>query len=257
MDGSPGQLASFGFFIYCSALAITLERSRRNRVLTGCATGLLIAAGWLASANYPLLHDWLLPPIALLVAYWTSGALFTAPSQTAEIRLRALDDAWRIRWLAARAPRLLAELLELSYLWVYPVIPVALAIYVLHTPEPDPSRFWSVMLITDYVCFATLPWIQTRPPRAIEGSDPWRSSVRRFNLKLLGETSIGVNTFPSGHAAEALAAALMVVGAPVPFVLWMFVSALAISAGAVFGRYHYAPDAVAGWLVAIGVWSLF
>jgi membrane-associated phospholipid phosphatase len=137
------------------------------------------------------------------------------------------------------------------------VIPVALAIYVLYTPEPDPSRFWSVMLITDYVCFATLPWIQTRPPRANEESDPWRSSVRRFNLKLLGETGIGVNTFPSGHAAEALAAALMVVGAPVPFVLWMFVSALAISAGAVFGRYHYAADAVAGWLVALGVWSLF
>src|SRR5512141_1780920 len=110
MDGSPGQLASFGFFIYCSALAITLERARRNRVLAGCATGLLIAAGWLTSASYPLLHDWVLPPIALLVAYWTSGALFTAPSQTAEARLRALDDAWHIRWLAARAPRLLAEL---------------------------------------------------------------------------------------------------------------------------------------------------
>jgi len=34
----------------------------------------------------------------------------------------------------------------------------------------------------------------------------------------------------------------------------MFVSALAISAGAVLGRYHYALDALAGWLVAVVVW---
>jgi hypothetical protein len=36
----------------------------------------------------------------------------------------------------------------------------------------------------------------------------------------------------------------------------MFVSAAAISAGAVFGRYHYAADALAGWAVAILVWAL-
>ena len=43
-------------------------------------------------------------------------------------------------------------------------------------------------------------------------------------------------------------------GAPVPVVCAMFVGALAISAGAVLGRYHYALDALAGWLVAVVVW---
>jgi len=33
----------------------------------------------------------------------------------------------------------------------------------------------------------------------------------------------------------------------------MFFCALAISAGAVFGRYHYAADALAGWAVALAV----
>jgi hypothetical protein len=36
----------------------------------------------------------------------------------------------------------------------------------------------------------------------------------------------------------------------------MFAAAAAISAGAVLGRYHYAADAVAGWLVALLVWGI-
>jgi membrane-associated phospholipid phosphatase len=96
--------------------------------------------------------------------------------------------------------------------------------------------------------------VQTRPPRALEAADPWLSPIRRFNLRLLGAASIQANTFPSGHAAEALAAALLVIGAPVPLVAAMFSAALAISAGAVFGRYHYAADALAGWAVALAVW---
>jgi membrane-associated phospholipid phosphatase len=73
-------------------------------------------------------------------------------------------------------------------------------------------------------------------------------------VRLLGATSIQVNTFPSGHAAEALAATLLLLGAPWPIAAGMFLNALAISAGTVFGRYHYAADAIAGWAVAIVVW---
>jgi hypothetical protein len=255
MRGNPGLLASYGFFVYCAALSLSLEAAGRNRVLMGSAAGILLTVAWTASADIRILHDWVLPPMVLLCAYWTSGALFTGPSLRAEAWLARIDRILRIRALAAGAPRAIAESLELSYLWVYPVIPVALAIHLLATPTPNLNRFWSVILITDYVCFATLPWIQTRPPRALEDGAPWHSAVRQFNLKLLGETSIGVNTFPSGHAAEALAAALLVLGAPAALAGWMFASAGAISAGAVFGRYHYAADALAGWIVALTVWA--
>jgi hypothetical protein len=34
----------------------------------------------------------------------------------------------------------------------------------------------------------------------------------------------------------------------------MFVNAAAISAGTVFGRYHYAADCIAGWAVALVVY---
>jgi hypothetical protein len=54
----------------------------------------------------------------------------------------------------------------------------------------------------------------------------------------------------------ALAAALLVSNLrPIVFI-WMLFNAAAVSAGAVFGRYHYAVDAIAGWVVAIAVWLL-
>src|SRR5690606_41445472 len=64
----------------------------------------------------------------------------------------------------------------------------------------------------------------------------FRSRFRAFNVRLLGETSIGVNTVPSGHAAEALAAALLVSTAPVPVAAAFWVAAVAVTAGAVLGR---------------------
>ena len=73
-------------------------------------------------------------------------------------------------------------------------------------------------------------------------------------MRLVGAASIQVNTFPSGHAAEALAAALLVTGAPLPVVIVMWLNAVAVSAAAVLGRYHYAADALAGWAVAFLVW---
>jgi hypothetical protein len=253
---NPGQLASFGFFVYCAAIGYSLDRRRRNQVVLRSLGGAIVTGVWVASGPAGVLHDWLLPPIVLLGAYWTSGALFTMPSQPAEGRLMAIDRALGVAGIAAGAPRLVAEALEVAYIWVYPLIPVALAIHLVATPHPDVNRFWAVILITDYICFGTLPWVQTRPPRKLEARDPWQSSVRRINVRLLGATSIGVNTFPSGHAAEALAAALLSTGAPAPIVVLMFASAAAISAGAVLGRYHYAADAVAGWLVALVVWAL-
>jgi membrane-associated phospholipid phosphatase len=151
-------------------------------------------------------------------------------------------------------PRWLAELLELAYVVIYPAIPIALAIHAFTSPRPSPDTFWTVILVTDFVCFGVLPWVQTRPPRAFRPHDPWTSRLRRLNLKLLDRTSIQVNTFPSGHAAEAMAAALLVADAPWPLAAAIAATALLISTGTVLGRYHYAADAIAGWAVAICVW---
>jgi len=225
-----------------------------GRTLAGAGLGLLVVLSSFAANEQPILQDWLLPPLVLLIAYWTSGLLFVAPIPCQERALMWLDDRLAVRGLARRMPRWMAEFLESAYAAVYPLIPFALVLHLTFSPHPDPSRFWSVILITDYLCFGALPWVQTRPPRALEQAEPWASSVRRFNLRLLGATSIQVNTFPSGHAAEALAAALLILDAPAPIVGLMFIAAFTVAAGAVLGRYHYTADALTGWAVAIVVY---
>jgi PAP2 superfamily len=251
--------ASLAFFVY--VLVVTrvipgLARQARILAALGSLLGLAIAFAAHVAPPMPLLHDWLVPPALLLLGYWTSGLLFAAPMPRVEAALWAVD-----RWLdvepAARAtPRWLADVLEAAYVGVYLLVPLALVIHVASAERPDPERFWTVILITDFICFAFLPWIQTRPPRALSHFQPWDTAVRRLNLRLLGSTSIQANTFPSGHAAEAVAAALLVAAAPWPISAAVAITALLVSAGAVLGRYHYAADAFTGWAVALVVWTV-
>ena len=250
--------ASYVYFLYAVAVALLLPRltpRARWRAVSVAAGGLLLTVAT-ASTTAFWLRDVLLPPALLLVAYWASGLLWTAPMPRIEARLAAIDRRLRIPERCATTPRGLCEFLEFAYAGVYVVIPLALFLHLAYGPAPDAGRFWTVVLITDYVCFGMLPWIQTRPPRAIDSGAPWNSGFRALNEKLLGHTSIGVNTVPSGHAAEAMAIALLLADAPWPIAAWMAFNALAISAGAVFGRYHYAVDALAGWAVAMIVMAL-
>ncbi len=300
------------FFVYVAVVSLLLRgltRRRRWLAIGGAAAGLLLGATAHMTPHHAVAHGWILPTAILLVAYWTSGLLFVAPMPRAERSLDAIDVALRIDGVAAATPRWLAELLEVAYVCVYPLIPIALLIHMASGSDPNPDRFWTVILVTDFICFGSLPWVQTRPPRALaargEGlashrdgrgasrarrddrayreylreeprsprgciarrmqpdfhhgllgpGDPWMATVRRLNLMLLGKSSIQVNTFPSGHAAEALAAVLLVADASWPVVVAMGISAVLVSAGAVLGRYHYAADAAAGWAVALVVWA--
>jgi hypothetical protein len=253
------ELASVVLFTYTAVIAAIcrgLPPGARARTLAGSAAGLLVTAASAWTRPDVFLHGWLLPPILLLLGYWTSGLLFVAPMPRAERTLQAIDRALAVRTWAATVPRWIAELLEVAYGGIYLLIPLALGLHLTATPRPDPDRFWTVVLITDYLCFAVLPWIQTRPPRALEPGEPWQAGFRAINLRVLGAASIQVNTFPSGHAAEGLAAMLLLWGAPPVVVVWMTMCAMAVSAGAVLGRYHYAGDAIAGWIVALVVWML-
>jgi hypothetical protein len=248
--------AGIVYFIYIAVVAALLPRlSARQRVrAAGVALVGLLTSVWGGYSDAFWARSLILPPIVLLLSYWAAGLLWTGPMPLIEGWLASWDQRLGVPAIVARMPRPIILLLESAYAGVYPLIPIALGLHLLFSAHPDADRFWAVVLITDFVCFGALPWIQTRPPRAVEESQPWNSGVRAFNVSLLGRLSIGVNTVPSGHAAEALAAALLVADAPVEVAVWMWLAAAAISAGAVFGRYHYAIDAVAGWAVALVVW---
>lgn len=249
--------ASLAFFAYLLVI-LTVRRpwtARSSRAFAGILAGAAVVFG-AASVDQPaVLGDWIWPPMVLLIAYWTSGLLFVRPSPSQERALMRFDDRLRIRELARSTPRAVAELLEIAYVGVYPLIPLALIVQRTFAPDASVDRFWTTILATDFICFGVLPWVQTRPPRALAPGEPWASAVRPLNVRLLRTTSIQVNTFPSGHAAEALAAALLSLSAPAPIAAAMFAAAVAVAVGAVLGRYHFAADAVTGWLIAALVWA--
>jgi hypothetical protein len=248
--------ASVIYFVYIALAALArigLSRRARLRVVIVAAAGSLLSFLSLSVSGF-WLHDLILPATLLLVGYWASGLLWVRPMPRVEALLASFDAALYLPQLAARLPRVFCDLLEAAYLGVYPLIPVAVFVHLAWSPQAEAERFWTVILVTDYVCFAMLPWIQTRPPRVVEPGPRCRSRVRALNLTLLGRASIGANTVPSGHAAEALAVALLLADAPVAIAATAAGVAVVISAGAVLGRYHYALDVFAGWLVALTVW---
>jgi hypothetical protein len=244
-------VASVPYFIYVAAFAVLsrdLPRSSRSLAVGSALLGLALSAAAVTPVFW--VRSLVLPALVLLVAYRASGFLWRGPMFGVEAKLGAADRALRIPALVRWIPGWAAELLELSYAGVYPLIPVALGLHLAYARTPDADFFWTVVLVTDFVCFAALPFIQTRPPRALEPSHPWSARLRALNLHLLNHASTRMNTVPSGHAAEALAAALLVIGAPPAILAGMFIAAAAVSAGAVLGRYHYSVDVVAGWVTA-------
>ena len=244
-----------GYFAYlagAAAVVANLGRQKRRRAIA-TALAVLIAVLALAAIGTPAAwwRDWM-PMLYIVIGYWLPALLVSSTNPVFEARLLALDRRWRITTLSARAPRPLIELVELAYLCCYPMVPIGLASLYLAGLREESDRFWIAVLLAVFGCYGVLPWLPTRPPRAIEGP-PLHSSglVRRVNLRVLGLASVQLNTFPSGHVAASLATALAV-GARLPLVgLPLGLLALAIAIGSVAGRYHYAADALAGAALAL------
>jgi hypothetical protein len=203
-----------------------------------------------------------LAPLAVLLGgYRLSGLFFVAPMTGLECRLLAIDA--RLFALTGwdrhdrRVPAGVGLLLELSYLLVHAVVPLGVLALHLASAADEVPTYWTVVFAACFASYAMLPWIQTRPPRSIEAprAEP-ASALRRLNLAILRTNSTRVNTVPSGHAAAALAAAL-VVGSAAPAAGLVFLTlAIGIAVATVVGRYHYALDTVAGLAVALGSWAL-
>ena len=245
-------VAYFAYLAGAAAVWPAVGRRQRVRVI-GTAMAVVIAVVTVAAfgAWAGAGRDWL-PLMYLLLGYWLPALLVTRTNPVFEQRLLALDRRWLGGTIAERVPRPVIELLELAYLFCYPMVPAGFACLYVAGLREESDRFWTAVLLAVFGCFGVLPWLPTRPPRAIEDA-PTRSSgaVRRVNLHVLGRASIQLNTFPSGHVAASLATALAVYARLPVAGLLLGVLAIGIALGSVVGRYHYAADALAGAALAL------
>src|SRR5881397_3887561 len=192
-------------------------------------------------------RDWL--PLAFIpLAYWQTGLFLRPLNNWLQSKLKSFDR----KHLGRRSPPFM-WLLELCYLFCYPLVPLGLVALYLSGMGRFAEEFWNVVLPPAYACYATFPFIQTLPPRAIERDAPWQPPempLRNLNLFVLRHVSIQANTFPSGHVAASLAVALVLLShATTAGVVFLGLS-VGVAAGAFWGRYHYGPDVLLGALMA-------
>ena len=208
-------VAYFAYLAGAAAVVRGIGRRRRRRAI-GTAVAVVIAVltvAWFGTSA-ALLRDGM-PLVYILLGYWLPALLVTSTNQVFERRLLTLDQRWlgieNGSTIGERAPRRVIELLELAYLFCYPMVPIGFACLYVAGLREESDRFWTAVLAAVFGCYGVLPWLPTRPPRAIEG-EPRRSSalIRRVNLRVLGLASVQLNTFPSGHVAASLATALAV-----------------------------------------------
>ncbi len=269
MSALRWEWIAVGYYAYLLVVALTISRFARARTaaLAGTVAGVVVigAQSWLplGPAVGQLAFAFVVPLVILLVGYWLSGQFFVTPMRAVEQWLLRVDERLLQRpgILAAYAasPRIVRELFETAYVLVYPVIPAAVATLAIGGRLDAVPRFWATVLLAEFVSYGMLPWLQTRPPRALEtaaGVIHPPSAVRQFNAAILSRGSIQVNTIPSGHAAGAVAIALAVADVmPAAGIVFALVAA-AIVAATVLGRYHYLVDSLLGVLVAVSAWLI-
>jgi membrane-associated phospholipid phosphatase len=241
---------------------------RRRWIVTGLAVIAIVivelgrfSASFLSPGHLSILRDCL--TVALfLVPYWQTGEFFLQPNLKMQNRLLAFDR-WLLPGIAAKSGTertAIGFLLEVAYLFCYPLVPLGLlAVYMAGLREKV-GGFWFVVLVSTYICYAVTPFVPAFPPRSLicDQADATAPAMdtnkgRIFNRWILKHGSIHAISFPSAHVASAFAIALVFLRYALPIGVVFLVVAVLISLGAVVGRYHYALDVLLGAATALAV----
>jgi membrane-associated phospholipid phosphatase len=251
------SLFFFSFFSILAWLRPLDWKSRLNATWLGAVAIMLLVVTSLNIVREVVTLRPILPLLLMPMAYWQTGQ-FTAPlNDRLQTALAAMDRRILAPFEGFSLPSWLERpvhvYLEFAYLLVYPMVPSALTVLYLAGAGEHAGEFWTVVLPPAYLCYATLPFLRTLPPRSLERPREIKApqvGIRGFNLIVVRHVTHQANTFPSGHAAAAMAVALeLLLFVPAAGMVYL-VLAISIMAAAFIGRYHYAADVVLGGALA-------
>jgi membrane-associated phospholipid phosphatase len=217
------------------------------------------------------LRNWI--PLALmLVAYKEMGWLSPAShdhrlEQSWIVWDRLLLTRWRLKNVIESAGALFPSLLELCYVLVYALPAFSMGMLYIYRKSRDAERLLVIYLLGLFLSYVQFPFWPSEPPRIVfpgEDASTFDTLLRRFNHWILGGYGIHISVFPSAHVSGAFSAAFALkdVFAERPWVYrGVFIYATLVAIATVYGRYHFAVDAVAGVVVgtvaaALGRWLL-
>jgi len=203
------------------------------------------------------LRNWY-PLCFLLLAYREMG--WFAPAQRT-YRLERIFEVWDKRLLNEAGFKVAIELLgpvlpsllEVAYAVVYAIPAFALAMLYVYRQQGRAERLLFPVLFAVLAVYAIFPFTPSEPPRTVfPGQDfpAYITIFRRFNWWLLRDQGIHMSVFPSAHVSSSFACAFAMIRC-LPERPWagrfLLVLAVLIAVATVYGRYHYAADAVAGF----------
>lgn len=208
-------------------------------------------------------------------AYQQAGSFGTRFVPLLENRLLAWDRVWfGIDWLSRRPHAaggwgLLFEAAYLSnYVFMLLTLILGAALPFLRRPAaatPAAGRNWSAaadevralvgaMIVALLLCYAVFPFFPAVTPRLYfpalrhVGANP----LQALNWALLGRFSIPYGIFPSGHVAgPAAVGAMLAARRWRGWAVFFLIVAVLIAVATVYGNYHFASDAVAGFAVGL------
>jgi len=221
----------------------------RRRQATALATLVVMTVFGLAATGVYLLRAWI-PLVYLLAGYWLPALLVTSAREEHFEAWLARTDTTLRRWLPS-IPAPLVPLVELAYLFCYPLVPLSFIVVWRWGTDTDVERFWLAVLLSGYACYISLPWLLSRPPRMRGHGGIAQGGIRRVNARVLKGWSHQFNTFPSGHVAVAMSAAAGVGWVSSQAGVVVAAVAGAIAVGAAAGGYHYVIDVILGLTVAV------
>jgi membrane-associated phospholipid phosphatase len=260
------------YFAYATAVAFWLPLADSIRMRTVgvnvslFAIYLLLALG---EAKFPrrwigVIRDWL--PLALVLLAYREMGWFAPAHHTNELEHgwivwdRLLLNDWGLRAAIEALGPLFPALLELCYALVYVTSPLALTIVYALGQARQADRLLLLYVLGVFGSYALFPYFPSEPPRTVfPGQDMPRIDTvfRQFNWWILGHGGIHTSVFPSGHVSAAFALAIGMFRV-LPARPWIGGGFLILAAGiflaTVYGRYHYAVDAVAGLAVSLAAW---
>jgi membrane-associated phospholipid phosphatase len=218
--------------------------------------GLALAQKTRFSQPVSMIRDWV--PMALVLLAFRQMELFVPAHYDTAYELawirwdEILLDQWGFKKAVESLGPVIPAYLELCYLLVYGLGTFCVVVLWLKKHRESVDRFYVILLAGTLLSYAMFPYFPSRPPRLAfpaVGFPVPHNVFRTFNLFLLRKASIHSGVFPSAHVSSAFAAtwAMFFVLPQRKKVAWaLLVYALSVAIATVYGRYHYAADALAG-----------
>ena len=228
--------------------------------------GVVVIFAILALGRTPVLRDWL--PLALMLLAYREMNWFTPAHKSGVLEQgwivwdRHLLHDWGLQRIIESLGPLIPGYLEICYALVYAVGFYCVGVLYAEKRRDRVDGLLCAYALGGLLSYALFPYFPSDPPRVVFSSSDLPSIVtpiREFNLYLVNSYGIHSSVFPSAHVSTGFAAGWGLCHI-LPEKPWygraVLIYAASMSVATVYGRYHYAVDAVAGVLVslvAIGV----